>query len=280
VRSARSWGQIDVIMNDQTANDHLTDDDLVLHYYGEMSAVEESAAVSHLRSCDACRQDYTVLQRVLGSVDESALSDVDLPPSFERTVWARLAPSLRRERRGWMSWLVVSPAPLGLAAAVLVLVGAAFFAGRALSPAPVPAPAAPAAAASADQIRERIFLVDLGEHLERSQMVLVELVSSGETASADISEERIQAEQLVADNRLYRQTAEDTGNTTLTDLLDEIDRVLTELAAGPEQLSARDLADIRGRIESRDLLFKVRVISSEVRERQKESVRRRSQPRS
>jgi hypothetical protein len=267
-------------MTTHTQHTHLTDDDLVLHYYGEMSAAEEGDAVAHLRSCARCREEYTVLQRVLGSIDESALSQLDLPTSFERSVWARLEPNLRKQRRGWMSWLVVSPAPLGLAAAVLLLVGAAFFAGRTLSPAPsVPTTTPGTGAASVDQLRERILLVDLGEHLERSQMVLVEFVSS-DTQSGDVSEDRAQVEQLIADNRLYRHTAEDTGDTAMSELLDEIERVLTELAAGPERLSARDLADMRDRIDARDLLFKVRVISSEVRERQKETVQRKAAERS
>ena len=162
----------------------------------------------------------------------------------------------------------MSPAPLGLAAAVVVLVVGAFFAGRALSPAPSPSGAATAAAL--EQMRERILLVDLGEHLDRSQMVLVELVSADENATVDISSERARAEQLVADSRLYRQTAEATGDVALSELLDEIERVLTEVAASPESGSSRDLADVRRRIESRDLLFKVRVVSSEVRERQKD----------
>ena len=37
------------------------------------------------------------------------------------------------------------------------------------------------AMASAEQVRERILLVDLGDHLDRSQMVLVELVSADDT---------------------------------------------------------------------------------------------------
>ena len=91
---------------------------------------------------------------------------------------------------------------------------------------------------------------------------------------------RLVAEQLVADSRLYRQTAEATGDVALSELLDEIERVLTEVAASPQSGSSRDLADVRRRIESRDLLFKVRVVSSEIRERQKISNQRQAGPRS
>lgn len=259
---------------------HLTDDDLVLHYYGELPDADETRALAHLRSCGTCRGEYERLQHVLGAVTEESLAPA-LPPSFERTAWARLEPVLtaeRRSTRGWTSWMLMSPAPLGLAAAVVLLVAGAFFAGRALSPAPALVPAGPGA--SAEHIRERILLVDLGEHLDRSQMALVELVSSDEDAALGISGERARAEQLVADARLYRQTAEQTGDAALSALLEEIERVLTEVAASPETASTRDLADVRRRIESRDLLFKVRVVSSEIRERQRAAVRPPEGPRS
>ena len=258
------------------ATQHLTEDELILHYYGETAPAQEQRAAAHLEACGPCRGEYVRLQHVLGVIDESAVA-VEPPPSFERTVWARLEPNLRPARRSWMSWLM-SPAPLGLAAAVVVLVVGAFFAGRALSPAPSPTDAATAAAV--EQFRERILLSDLGEHLDRSQMALVELVSVDEDATRDISGERSRAEQLVADSRLYRQTAESTGDVALSELLDEIERVLTEVAASPQSGSSRDLADVRRRIESRDLLFKVRIVSSEIRERQRATNQRQAGPRS
>ena len=258
---------------------HLTEDDLVLHYYGELSRADEAAAAAHLDACRACHAEYRQLQRVLGVLDEGAVAGPDLPPSFERTVWARLEPRLRRERRGWLSWLVFSPAPLALAAAVAVLVAAAFFAGRALSP-PRPAVEPAAAAGGAEQLRERILLMDLGEHLDRSQMVLVELVSQDPSGDVDISGERTRAEQLVADNRLYRLAADEAGDVAVRQLLDDIERVLTEVAASAGRMSPEDLAAVRDRIESKDLLFKVRVVSSAVRERQLDELRRRMTPRS
>jgi hypothetical protein len=256
---------------------HLTDDDLVLHYYGEMPGSLEQAATVHLASCPACRGEYTRLQRVLGAIDESTITPV-VSPSFERAVWARLEPNLLEQRGGWTFRLLLSPAPLALAAVVVLLVIGAFLAGREF-PASAPPPGT-AATNGADAIRERILLVDVGDHLDRSQMVLVELVSGAETGEVDMSAERARAEQLVADNRLYRQAAEQAGDTAISDLLDEIERVLTELAASPDQVSAADLANVRRRVESRDLLFKVRVVASKLRERQQDTAVRRAGQRS
>jgi hypothetical protein len=244
---------------------HLNDDELVLHYYGEMDYADEARAGSHLDACRECHDNYTRLQRVMAVVDSAPAPDA--PESFERLAWARLEPALPSRRRGWLPF-VLSPAHLALAAGVVLLVGAAFVVGRLLPRTP-PATAV-AAAQSAEQVRERILLVDLGEHLDRSQMVLVELVSAGgDKGNVDISSERARAEQLVAANRLYRQTAAMAGDESTLSVLDELERVLVDVAASPSTLSQEELDSVRRRIESKELLFKVRVVSSQVREREK-----------
>jgi hypothetical protein len=107
-------------------------------------------------------------------------------------------------------------------------------------------------------------------------MVLVELVSAGEDASVDISSEQARAQQLLAANRLYRQTALSTGNTAMADVLDELERVLVDIAASPSTMTQQDLESVRRRIASKELLFKVRVVSTQVRERQKAAIQERA----
>ena len=261
-------------MNAEPTIAHLSDDTLVLHYYGEMTPGEEADAAEHLRSCPRCQEGLRKLQRVLAVIDEKALAGPELPEHFERTVWARLEPNLQQSRGGWRSWLALTPGRLAAAAMVVLLIGAAFMAGRLLPRSP------DATAVTADQLRERIMLVDLGEHLDRSQMMLVELVSADERDSVNISGERARAEQLVSANRLYRQTAMATGDAGISDLLDELERVLVDLAASPETLSPEQLSEVRHRIEARSLLFKVRVVSADVRQRQKSISEARAESRS
>ena len=251
-------------------NLHLNDDDLVLHYYGELPAPEETRAESHLAACAACQGNYKKLQRVMAVVD--SVPAMEPGPGFERTVWARLEPSLQRPQRGWLSF-VFSPARLAFTAGIVMLIGAAFMAGR------ISRTAAPAGtvAQSAETVRERILLVDLGDHLDRSQTVLVELVSADDSqGSVDISLEQSRAQQLVKANRLYRQTALSTGDAAMASLLDELERVLVDVAASPSTVSQEDLDSVRRRIDSKELLFKVRVVSSQVRERQQADIQQRS----
>jgi hypothetical protein len=254
---------------------HLTDDELVLHYYGEMPDADEHRAVAHLADCATCQAGYRKLQRVLAMVDQTALAGPELPPAFERTVWARLEPDLRRDRSGWLSWFVFSPGRLAWVAMVVVLVGAAFVAGR-LSPRP--ADPAPTAAPTVASMEQAILLSDLTEHLGRTQMMLTELANAG--IDDNVSAERERAEELVAANRLYRRTAETTGNGAIVSFLGELELLLVELAASPEQMSAEELAAVRRRIDTESLIFKIRALSSEIRARQKSEFEARTGQRS
>jgi len=101
-------------------------------------------------------------------------------------------------------------------------------------------------------------------------MVLVELASADDSSgSVDISLEQSRAEQLVSANRLYRQTALSTGDAAMASVLDELERVLVDVAASPSTVTQDDLDSVRRRIESKELIFKVRVVSSQVRDRQR-----------
>jgi hypothetical protein len=243
---------------------HLTEEDLVLHYYGEL---EGNAAAAHLHECPACRAAFTRLQRVFAMIDTAPEPEVS--DGFERIVWARLQPGLQRTRGGWASWLVFSPARLAWLAAIVILAGAAFFAGRLSQPSA--GTSASRGAAGAD-LRERVLLADLSEHLDRSQMMLVDLISADSGDDVDVAVERSRAEQLLSANRLYRQTAVDTGNLALAQVLDDLEQVLVDIAASPDHLSPRDVALMRQRIDDKGLLLKVRVLSSEVQKRQRRQI--------
>jgi hypothetical protein len=231
---------------------HIAEDDLVLFYYGEIS--EAAPIESHLAHCQHCRSEYRMLQTVLNTVDSAPVPERG--PDYGTQVWKRLEKRLpvRRKRGptlGWLPWWMWAPA----AAALLVV---AFMAGRFTRP---PAPATVASG----QVRERILLVAVGDHLERSQMVLAEISNaSAGKGKLDISDEQRAAEDLIDSNRLYRQTANSTGNAGVASVLDDLERTLLEIANSPSQVDARQLDDLRRDIEDRGLLFKIRVMGSRV----------------
>jgi len=241
---------------------HAHDETLILHYYGELAAPEEADVTRHLEACQACRTEYARLQRVLAVVDSVPVPE--RAPDYEDAVWAAVARRLPARQRPWWAF-AWSPSRLALAASLAMLVVAAFVAGRFY-------PAGGPAGGTADDPRERILLVAVGDHLEQTQMVLVELVNAeggGTTGdTVDISAAREQAADLVSDNRIYRQTAEGAGDARIAEVLDELERVLIEVARSPERVSREDLQTIVDSIDAEGLLFRVRVVGQEVRERE------------
>lgn len=250
-------------------NTHISEDELILHYYGESARADETRIESHLASCAECRFANEQLRRVMTLVDSAA--PVEAPLGFERTAWARLEPSIadelarrsakREGGRGWLMW--VPQLALGGGVAALVLV--AFMAGRFSGgeSAGVATTASPAAAAAP----ARVLHSAVGDHLDRTQMMLVELANA-ETDHADVlAGEQNRAVDLVAANRLIRQSAEQSGDVVIADVLEDLERVLLEIANSPADASSNDLTDLQSRITDEDLLFRVRVIASEMRRR-------------
>ena len=67
------------------------------------------------------------------------------------------------------------------------------------------------------------------------------------------------------------------ADAAVVDLLDQLERVLVEVAASPSDRSGSELDEVRRRIESGSLLFKVRVVSSDLQERRNAAVRQTGQ---
>jgi hypothetical protein len=241
---------------------HLTEEQFVLYYYGEGDG---SAGVrEHLDACETCRAEFASLQRVLNIVDAAPVPE--RAANYGEQVWRRLEPHLGGRGGGWARWLAPMRWPMrhwAATAAMAGLVIAAFLAGRYY-----PKPQTSPQIAAAGQVRERILLVAVGDHLERSQMVLVELVNAHPGQGLDISSEQERAGDLVAENRLYRQTAARTGDANVAGVLDELEPVLLEIANGPARLTAEEVDKLRLRIEGDGILFKVRVVGSTVRHRE------------
>jgi hypothetical protein len=146
-------------------------------------------------------------------------------------------------------------------AAMAALVVAAFLAGRVSQ-------RQTQVAGLSGPVRERIMLVAVGEHLEQSQMILIELMNSDSKGTVDISEEQLRAQDLISENRLYRQAALRTGDKSVSNVLDELERVLLEVAHSPSKLNSAEFEQIRQRIAADGILFKIRVVGSNLRERE------------
>jgi hypothetical protein len=188
---------------------------------------------------------------------------VEAPIGFERTAWARLEPALDANRSAWRTFFWFPQ--WALAGGVAALVVAAFVAGRFTGgDASLPTPPSTVVA---EVEAGRVLQTAVGEHLDRTQMMLVELANA-ETDGADVlAGEQARAEDLVAASRVIRASALQSGDAQVVDILEDLERVLLEIANAPANATSNDLTDLQSRITREDLLFRLRVIASEMRQR-------------
>lgn len=237
---------------------HLTEEDFVWFYYGE---AENAAEIDlHLAVCNACRSAYESYKREMKLIE--ALPIPERGPEYGDQVWRSLVKrdaAIARPLPWWKKW--TAPRKIALAGAVCTMLAVAFFAGRVTHQAE-----APEVALSSEAVRERLLAVALGDHLEQSERTLVELTNSESLHKVDIEQEQRRAESLLSANRLYRLTAERDGQEALANVLDDLERVLLDVAHAPKELSREQLDRIRARVEDQNLLFKVRVLERRLRE--------------
>src|ERR1041385_8218360 len=187
--------------------EHLNEEQLVLYYYGE----DNAGAEEHLGTCEACRGSYHTLQRVLNSVDSFPVPE--RAENYEAHVWNTVSRQIPRKRKlaAPESWGLFDWRRLAIVGAMAAMLIAAFYIGGGGKRKPTMI----GDGKDGDpQVRERVLLVAVGDHLERSQSILVELSNASAKGSGklDISYEQRAAEDLLETNRLFRQTAATTGD--------------------------------------------------------------------
>ncbi len=245
---------------------HATHDELVLHYYGEdVSSAARVAA--HVSACAACQASLDRLRHALALVDTAL--EGEPPAGYEATLWARLQDQLEAPQPWWRSLTTDGPVRWAMAGTLAAVLVGAFLAGWLAREVAAP-PSAPSEVGVA-LVRTRVLVVAVGDHLERTQMVLSEVMNAGDRGPAELESARARASDLVSANRLFRQSAELAGDASMDDVLEELERVLVEIANAPADLSAAELDALRERIERRGLVFRVRVLSDDLRARQQDA---------
>jgi len=244
---------------------HYSEDELTLYYYGE--GRRRANVERHLDECAACAKVY---REIAGTLAMIAAPDVpERGDQYGLEVWQRIRHRLPERDGSWLGqWFRWDRLSVAAAAAALVLV--AFLAGRTSRDAAAP----PAGGAPANDVtdrdhadaRQRILLTSVADHLDRSERVLRDVMNAPD--SGDISTARDWADDLLTTSRLYRQDALEAGEQSVATVLDDLERSLLEIVHSPSRISAADLEQIRRRIDAAALLFKVRVMSDQLRDRE------------
>jgi hypothetical protein len=245
---------------------HLSEEDMVGLAYGEGG----EAAREHVEACAACAGAFAALKDDLRQVErvEPPVRD----EAYGVLVWQAIAGSLPEYRpaRRWLGlgsgsaggWL----RGLSYAAAGAAVVAGAFYAGRMWEVAS--RKTAPAVAETAvphqAQPKQPIVVVVLGDHLDRSERLLVELKHADPDSAELASPLRDEAKSLLVANRICRHNAAEKDDPALATALDHLDRLLDEMANRPGGLNGAAIARLQDEMNKDGLLFQVRVLRSRI----------------
>jgi len=228
---------------------HLSEEEQLDIYYEEGS----DAAKAHLKGCRECSSEYAKFKRSLDAITPEAVPQRG--PEYGDFVWQALRPQLipyEKKAAGWRGWSWWKTATA--AAACLALVTAAFIGGRYWEQ----RKSQPEVAGIA-QPQQRVVVVVLTDHLDRTERLLVQLNHAGPGDRAENAQLQSEARELLASNRLYRVSASKEGDPALAGALDRLERVLVEVANDP-QLTTADLDRVRQDMNTSGILFEVRVL--------------------
>lgn len=232
---------------------HLSDDELIELYYGEAP----SAISAHEQACRECSARFAELQQSL-----NAFRSAQMPrrgADYGEAVWARLQAQLvpyeKQQQAGWRGWAQWRPALVALGC-VLLLAGA-FAGGRYWER--ITAKKVTVAANEGGVATQRVVLVVLADHLDRSERLLVGLEHADPSDPAESAELQSTARQLLASNRLYQTSAGKADDPLLAGTLDQLEGVLAEVANNPK-LTPADLRRMRDEMNAEGILFEIRVL--------------------
>lgn len=239
---------------------HINDDELTLHYYKDPEA--PAGVTTHLESCEECSKRFQTIALVLNSIaPESDAESVPEPDgSFETRLLAKMieppaAPRLGTFRSRPLVWGSASFAAL----AATLIVGFSIGRDRGLQE----------ERAAMARSKERVVLSAVSSHLERSRMTLVELRNT-EASAEELAELQAAAGEVVRASRLFRAAAAKVGDAPVLAVMEETERLLLRFVNAAPTEAASELNTLKKRVESKDLLFRLRVMESQVEKKEKD----------
>ena len=243
--------------------EHAKEEELIAFHDGDRANRERLQ--QHLQSCAECRAALEKIEAVFAAMDSLPVPDPG--ENYGQRVWAAISPRLPEKQPHWWENFF-APRRLVAVGAFAAIVIAAFLAGRYWPP---KSTGNNGNKIDTAQVRERILVVAVGNHLNKSEMLLIELSNAQPNPASgklvNISAEQHRAEDLLEENRLYRQTALKEGDQVMASTLDELERVLLDVANSPEQVTQARFDSMQKKLESRGILFKVRVVQQGLRDR-------------
>jgi hypothetical protein len=249
---------------------HLTEEELVERYYAASAAGPadgaEEATDAHLNECEVCSAALAAIES-----DLAVMRAVRIPEreaNYGEQMWARVEAGLppcdaRRTSVGARLRRFTWFRGVSYAAGCAVLVLGAFYLGRVWEQRHTGQAVAHSAPQASPAPQPKVVVVVLGDHLDRSERLLVELKHADRsTDPEDLEPLKDEARSLLAANHVFREDAEGDDDRALSETLSHLDKVLAEIASQPDGLDAAEAARIRDEMNAEGLLFEVRVLRS------------------
>lgn len=249
-------------MKDQN---RMTDEDLVLLYYGEHQDPGLAARVARDTELSA---RFEALGRDLRQAD--AYQPPERGADYGAEVWQRIssrldagrAPGEGRLATAWARWSRPRFSLAGVFGLALVAALAYTLGRNAGGPAVTPAIDTTVAQVPGIDV-QRLLTSSVADHLDQLDLALTEFVNGPESEPLRAG----WATDLLVANRLYRQAAGARGDRRLAGFLADIEPLLIELAYGAQ--TASPATRQRMQAEVRDtLLFRVRVMNNRLKQPQ------------
>ncbi|HEY8551097.1 MAG TPA: hypothetical protein VIL35_14165 [Vicinamibacterales bacterium] len=238
---------------------HIELPELVLLHSGEL---RDPALEAHVTQCAACRAELEAVVRVLSTFD--ARHTPDPGPEYGAAVWQAIAPRLDTAPRRFSFWRLpavaswwVPQAAFASAVALLLVIGFANLPDGTLQP---EEGRATTATAAPDGARDQILMAAVNDHLERASLMLTELNNAEEPD--EVQEALYSADDLASANRLYRQAAVLAGDRRTAALLEDLERMLVEVAhtRAPQDSDPIDPDDLRARLDTREAAQRLQLV--------------------
>jgi hypothetical protein len=231
---------------------HVGEEDFLELYCGEATP----ATHAHMEACPECAARYAKFKQDLARIQP--IANWKRSVDYGEHVWGTVRPKLipyQKEAEPRSAWTLWRAGALAFGCALLLLAG--FFGGRYWER----VTATKANSAGNAQAARRVVLVVLTDHLDQSERLLVELEHADSSDGAENAQLQSEAQELLASNRLYRDTARNVGDPGVASALDQLQGVLAEVADGPT-LTAADLDRMRKEMNIEGILFEIRVLRS------------------
>ncbi|MEM9302570.1 MAG: hypothetical protein AAGE01_10690 [Pseudomonadota bacterium] len=195
----------------------ITDDDLVLLYYGEH---DDAALAQQVARDPELSRRFEALCRDLSQLDELTVPDPG--PDLGARMWQRMVPELAGgettpARESWLQRLLRPRFSLAGLAMLVLVASMSFLAGRQAEP-------------SLGLDAQRLLEARISEHLVETEILLTHVANGGSTGARESE----LAADLLLSNRIYRRAAATSGQGAIADLLNAVERPLLQLANDPD----------------------------------------------